>query len=146
MKITYKGDYALKAVLDLSVRYGEGVVTITEMAKRIDVPVKFLEHVLLELKKGGFVNSKRGKVGGYLLAKPPLSITVGDVVRYIEGPIEPIACVNQDYSGCGDLFRCAFRGVWQKVYRATADVIDNVTFEELVYKVKPVDEEYTYSI
>ncbi|HNX90571.1 MAG TPA: Rrf2 family transcriptional regulator [Candidatus Omnitrophota bacterium] len=146
MKITYKGDYALKAVLDLSVNYGKGVVTINDMAKRIDVPIKFLEQVLLELKKGGFVDSKRGKIGGYYLAKAPLKITVGDVIKFIEGPIEPIACVKDNYGGCKDMYKCAFREVWRKVFRATSEIVDNVTFEELVYKVKPAEEIYSYSI
>ena len=70
MKITYKGDYALKAILDLALNYGR-LVTIHELAARADMPLKFLEQVLLDLKKGGFVESRRGKVGGYLLAKPP---------------------------------------------------------------------------
>ena len=94
MKITYKGDYALKAVLDLAVYYGNEAVTINDIAKRIDAPVKFLEQVLLDLKKGGFVESRRGKIGGYLLSKAPGKITVGEVIRFIDGPIEPISCVR----------------------------------------------------
>ncbi|MFA5272344.1 MAG: Rrf2 family transcriptional regulator, partial [Candidatus Omnitrophota bacterium] len=65
MKITYKGDYALKTVLDLALNYGKGVVTINELAKNADIPIKFLEQILLDLKRGGFVESKRGKIGGY---------------------------------------------------------------------------------
>ena len=66
MRITYKGDYALKAVLDLSINYGNGVVSMHEMARRLDIPIKFLEQILLDLKRGGFVESRRGKIGGYL--------------------------------------------------------------------------------
>ncbi|MDD5450014.1 MAG: Rrf2 family transcriptional regulator, partial [Candidatus Omnitrophica bacterium] len=94
MRITYKGDYALKAILDLSVNYGKGVITIHDLAKRADVPIKFLEQVLLDLKRGGFVESRRGKSGGYLLSKPPANITAGDIIRFIDGPIEPIACLE----------------------------------------------------
>ncbi len=65
MKITYRGDYALKATLDLALHYSNGVVTIHDLAKRLDIPIKFLEQVLLDLKRGGFVQSRRGKVGGY---------------------------------------------------------------------------------
>lgn len=146
MRITYKGDYALKAVLDLAWHYDKELVTINDLAKRIDAPVKFLEQVLLDLKKGGFVESRRGKVGGYLLAKPPGEITVGDVVRFIDGPIGPIACVHEGYEGCGDIHRCVFRGIWQKVDEATSEIIDKITFEELVSRVDSAQQVFAYSI
>ena len=146
MKITYKGDYALKAVLDLAVHYGKDVVTIHEIAQRIDAPVKFLEQVLLDLKKGGFVESRRGKVGGYLLAKGPAKITVGEVVRFMDGPIEPIACARQGYQDCGDIYKCVFRSIWQRVFEATSDVIDTVTFEDLVLKTNTTQANLAYSI
>lgn len=134
MRITYKGDYALKALLDLSLHYEQGVSTINDIAKRIDAPVKFLEQVLLDLKKGGFVESKRGNVGGYQLAKDPADITIGQVVRFIDGPIEPIACVEKNYAKCVDLDRCVFKNIWHKVARATSDIIDNVNFADLASK------------
>src|SRR3989339_1859398 len=112
MRITYKGDYALKAILDLALHYDRGVVTIHDLAKRTDAPIKFLEQVLLDLKRGGFVESRRGKVGGYLLAKPPSQIKLGEVVRFIDGPIEPIACVEKNYSGCIDTYTCVFKKIW----------------------------------
>ena len=146
MKITYKGDYALKAVLDLARHYSKDPVTIHDIAKRIDAPVKFLEQVLLELKRGGFIESRRGKIGGYLLSRAPGKITVGEVVRFMEGPIEPISCARQGYSGCQDLYKCAFRDIWQKVSKATAEIIDNVTFEDLVTKVDTAHNVLTYSI
>ncbi|OIO81197.1 MAG: hypothetical protein AUJ89_01235 [Candidatus Omnitrophica bacterium CG1_02_43_210] len=141
MRITYKGDYALKTILDLATHYGSGVATIHDLGERIDAPVKFLEQILLDLKRGGFVESKRGKVGGYSLAKPPADIRVGDVVRFIDGPIEPIACTDKRYTGCKDLYRCTFKKIWQDVAKATKDIIDNVTFEDLVKKAKHHKEE-----
>jgi Rrf2 family protein len=146
MKITHKGDYALKAVLDLAVHYDEGLVTIQAIAKRIDAPSKFLEQVLLELKKGGFIESRRGKVGGYLLAKPPKDITLGDVVRFVDGPLEPIACVNKKYTACGDMYKCVFRPIWQKVFKSTSDVVDNITFADLAVQIESVQKAPTYSI
>lgn len=144
MKITYKGDYALKAVLDLAMNYGKELVTIADMARRIDAPVKFLEQVLMDLKKGGFVESRRGKVGGFLLAKDPQKLTIGDVVRFIEGPIEPIACIKEGYTACRDVRKCVFKKVWQDVSDATARVLDNVTFAELVTRAGK--EQLTYYI
>jgi len=146
MRITFKGDYAMKAVLDLAIHYGEGPVQIHDVAKRIDAPVKFLEQVLLELKRGGFVESRRGKEGGYLLSKEPARIAVGEVARFIDGPIEPIACVAEGYKSCPDLYRCAFRKIWKDVVDATSNIIDNVSFEDLAAKSRRKEAVAEYSI
>jgi Rrf2 family cysteine metabolism transcriptional repressor len=146
MKITYKGDYALKAFLDLARHYDQGTVTISEIAKRIDAPVKFLEQVLLELKRGGFVESRRGKIGGYSLSRSPGKITMGEIIRYIEGSMEPISCIRKGYSDCGDLDKCIFRNVWQKVYQATSDIVDHITFEDLIVQADSARRVPAYSI
>lgn len=146
MRVTYKGDYALKAVLELALNYGNDVMTIHEMAKRIDAPIKFLEQVLLDLKKGGFVQSRRGKVGGYLLSRPPDKITVGEVTRFIDGPTEPISCVRKGYSDCSDMPKCVFRKIWKDVAKATSNIIDNVTFEALAFEVNMAKQVIAYSI
>ena len=146
MKITYRGDYALKAVLDLAIHYDGNVVTIHDIAKRTDAPIKFLEQVLLDLKRGGFVISRRGKIGGYILTKPPSQIKLGEVVRFIDGSIEPIACTKKDYSGCNDIYSCVFRSVWQDVSIAISDIIDNITFGDLVNRIKRQKETVSYHI
>lgn len=136
MQVTYKGDYSLKAILFLSLHYNRDVVTINELAKKLDIPVKFLEQVLLELKRGGFVDSKRGIKGGYFLLKHPKEIKIGDVIRFIDGPTEPIACANKDrnYKGCGDIDNCVFKDIWLEVAKATSNIVDNITFDELRFK------------
>lgn len=138
MKITYKGDYALKALFHLALKYGEGqVMSINEITKSGDMPMKFLEQILLTLRKGGFVKSKRGINGGFYLARPPREITVGEVVRFIEGPIGPISCIQEDcYKGCKDIASCIFRDVWKEVAHAISVVVDTLTFEELVMRHK----------
>ncbi|MFH1201623.1 MAG: Rrf2 family transcriptional regulator [Candidatus Omnitrophota bacterium] len=146
MRITYQGDYALKTVLDLAIHYGSGVVTISELAKRLDIPIKFLERILLDLKRGGFVESRRGKEGGYLLARQPCQIRLGEVIRFVDGPIEPIGCIGKDYSGCSDLYRCVFRGIWNQVAEATSDIIDNITFEDLANQLKVSKGAFSYAI
>lgn len=151
MRISYKGDYALKAILELSLRYGRSdAVSIAEIASSGDMPEKFLEQILLILKRGNFVKSKRGIKGGFYLARHPREITVGDVIRFIEGPTEPISCVEENYKGCRDIKNCILRDIWKEVGRAVSVVIDTVNFEELSvrYKekelgLKPV---YEYSI
>ena len=140
MKITYKGDYALKALFQLALRYNEGemgILSINDIAKFGDMPFKFLEQILLALRKGNFVKSKRGINGGFVLARPPKEITIGEVVRFIEGPIEPISCIREDcYKGCKDTASCIFRDVWKEVRDAISSVVDTVTFEDLVMKYK----------
>jgi Rrf2 family transcriptional regulator, cysteine metabolism repressor len=146
MKVTYKGDYALKAILDLSLHYGSELVSSHDLAKRIDAPIKFLERILLDLKNGGFVESRRGKVGGYLLARDPAEITVGDIVRCIEGPTEPIACTKHGYSECRDVYKCLFRQIWQELAQATSDIIDRITFAELASRAGRTKHVMAYSI
>jgi Rrf2 family transcriptional regulator, cysteine metabolism repressor len=136
MRITYKGDYALKTILDLAQHYGEKPITISDLASRADIPIKFLEQILLDLKRGGFVQSRRGKVGGYMLNRHPSKLTLGEVVRFVDGPIEPVACVNKGYKGCNEIGRCVFRGIWSEVARTTSKLIDGLTFEELVKRSK----------
>jgi len=116
MRITYKGDYALKTILDLALHYGNTPVTIHDLAKQEDIPIKFLEQILLDLKRGGFVESRRGKIGGYLLAKAPSQIKLGEIIRFIDGPIEPVACVHHNYEGCSDINKCIFKGIWGIAY------------------------------
>ena len=151
MRISYRGDYALKAMLELSLKYGHGeAVSINEIASSGDMPKNFLEQILLALKNGRFVKSKRGVNGGFYLARSPKDITVGEVIRFIEGPTAPISCVEEGYKGCKDLKNCIFRDVWKEVGQAISLVIDTLTFEELAirykdrsFNMKPVHE---YSI
>jgi len=147
MKITYRGDYAIKTILELALHYGqEDAPTISEISKRLDIPPKFLEQILLDLKRGGFVDSRRGKIGGYFLTKPPEQIRLGDIVRFIDGPIEPVACVDRNYKGCSDIRSCIFREIWGQVAQSTSKIIDNITFEDLVKKSRQKEGVFTYSI
>ena len=146
MRITYRGDYALKTILDLAVHYGDSPVTMPDLAKRADMPIKFLEQILLDLKRGGFVQSRRGKVGGYLLARPPSQIRLGEVIRFIDGPLEPIACAGKKYTGCNDIYKCALRKVWQEVAEVTGNIVDNLTFEELARRASKSDTKLVYQI
>lgn len=146
MRITYKGDYALKTILDLAIHYGDAPVTIHILSSRADIPLKFLEQILLDLKRGGFVESRRGKIGGYLLAKTPSQIKLGDVIRFIDGQIEPIACVGKEYKRCNDLSKCVFRDIWQQVTEATGEIVDKISFDDLVKKSKELDSVFVYQI
>lgn len=147
MRITYRGDYALKTILELALHYGlDSAPTIHEISECMDIPAKFLEQILLDLKRGGFAESRRGKTGGYFLAKSPDKIRLGEVVRFIDGPIEPVACVNPRYKGCNDIKSCIFRNIWEEVTASTSKIIDNITFEDLVKKLKRQEAVVSYSI
>jgi len=137
MNISVKGDYALKAVFDLAYRGGAGPVKIAEIAARQKIPQKFLELILAQLKQGGFVESRRGAEGGYLLARPPDRISVGEVLRFIEGPLSPAARTR------GAKSRVAVRRagtpeeetplteLWEQVDKAVSDIVDRTSFADL---------------
>jgi Rrf2 family transcriptional regulator, cysteine metabolism repressor len=145
MKISYKTDYALKAILDLA-DHSEGgkVVPITDIAGRQDIPMPFLEQIMLLLKKAGVVQSKTGKGGGFFLLKRPEDTTLGEIVRLIEGPIEPIACgVRGIPSGCAEEGRCAFQEVWLKAADAVSGVVDGTTFADILRRRRELSEHQT---
>ena len=150
MKITYKGDYALKAILDLSYNFREGnAVPLADISKRQNIPEKYLEQIMLVLKRAGYVSSKRGIGGGFYLQKSPKELTLGEIIRVIEGSIEPIACGIENYDCCGEEEKCAFREVWLKVTRAITDIVDTVTFEHMMKRTHELQQEcngYNYQI
>lgn len=122
MNISLKGEYALSALFDLASQNGVAPVKIAEIARRQKIPQKFLELILASLKQGGFVDSKRGAEGGYLLARPGSAIPVGDVIRFIEGT-KGRKKRRKD---------TPFSDLWQRVDVAVSDVIDKTTIEDLV--------------
>ncbi|MBN1142646.1 MAG: Rrf2 family transcriptional regulator [Deltaproteobacteria bacterium] len=151
MRISYKGDYALKAVLHLANRYEDGeVVPINEIAAANDIPRKFLEQIMLILKGAGLVDSRRGIGGGFFLKRPPAEIRLGEVVRLIEGDIEPIACAKTPPEPCcAEIGSCAFREIWAEVAAATAAIVDGVTFADIMRRqreLKSAHQGYHYEI
>ncbi len=137
MQISHKTDYSLKIILYLSGMYPDGSAQIKRIAESQDIPRKFLEQVLLLLKKGGFVLSKQGPKGGYFLARAPGEILIGDVVRFVEGPIHPISCIAPGLEeSCSFASVCVFRDIWMDVETAISEVIDNINFRDLLEREK----------
>ena len=133
MQVPQKCQYALRAIFELGKRYGDGPVKTAEIAGAQAIPARFLEVILSQLKRGGFVESRRGSQGGYYLAAPPGEITVGQVIRFVEGPIGPVACVTDNgNNACPLSGDCVFQPMWEKVGKAMSDVYDGTTFEDLV--------------
>ena len=125
MNISVKGEYALQAIFDLASQPGREPVKIAEIARRQQIPQKFLELILASLKQGGFVESRRGAEGGYLLARRAESITVGDVLRFVEGRQEERSRLRrQGDSPLADL--------WERVDHAIDAILDTATFAQLV--------------
>lgn len=132
--LSSRGKYATRALLDLSLHEDEGPVQIQEIAERQEIPLKYLEQILLSLKRHGFLQSRKGPGGGYFLARPPAEITLGDVVRAVDGPIAPISCVSVSgymECGCPDPETCGLRAVWKEARDAIAQVLDNTTFADI---------------
>ena len=125
MNISVKGAYALQAVFDLASQRAGEPVKIADIARRQHIPQKFLELILASLKQGGFVESRRGAEGGYLLARPAESITVGEVLRFVEGPLQGKGRQRQKAE-------TPFSGMWQEVDRAVSAIVDRMTFAELL--------------
>jgi Rrf2 family protein len=133
MRISAKGEYAIKAVLDLALHYGRGLIPIQEIATRRSIPQRYLEQVLLGLKRAGLLTSKRGAAGGYHLTRPPDEVTVGAVLRAVEGahaPFESRARERHPRDG-SDLVE-----LWDEIADAVAKVVDRLTFAELADRVR----------
>ena len=137
MRISKRGEYALRALIDLGVaqEMGQPMLQIGELARQENLPVKFLEAILVQLKELGYLESKRGKKGGYTLAKPMNTIRIGDVIRKLEGPLAPIACVSVNFyerCSCPDEAHCGLRMLMLDVRNAIADILDRHTLAQVV--------------
>ncbi|HVN90053.1 MAG TPA: Rrf2 family transcriptional regulator [Candidatus Binataceae bacterium] len=137
--LSHKAKYAMKAALVLAKEYGQGPILISEIARREKIPQKFLELILLELRNRGVLQSKKGKGGGYFLLRPPKDITLGEVLRDIEGPLAPIACVSKtayaQCQDCRDERTCGIRMVMKDVRDAMAKILDSTTLADVLRRV-----------
>lgn len=137
MRVSKRGEYALRALIDLGIaqELGRPLLPIRELAKKENIPIKFLEAILLDLNRAGYLGSKRGKGGGYCLKKPMNKIRIGDVVRLIDGPLAPISCVSVTaYAPCScpDEAHCGLHMLMLDVRNAIADILDRYTLEQVV--------------
>ncbi len=139
MKLSKRGEYGLKALIDLASQDEPTAVTqIKDIAARQQIPVKFLEQILLTLKNAGLLRSRAGVGGGYYLAKAPAEITLGQVVRTLDGPLAPIPCVSQtayERCVCEDEATCGLRLTMLDVRNAIADILDQTTLADVSTRV-----------
>ena len=141
--LSSRARYATRAMLDLSLRYEHGPVLIGDISDRQNIPLKYLQQILVSLKLAGFLQSRKGPGGGYALARPPHEITLGEVVRAMDGPIAPISCVsvtNFAECGCPNPDRCSLRASFKLVRDAMAEVLDRTSFAEIADRQRRADE------
>jgi Rrf2 family protein len=133
MRITAKGEYATQAVLHLAMQYPD-VVAIHDIAERHHIPLKYLEQILLELKRGGILDSRRGVHGGYTLARTPVEISVGEVLRLMDGAFAESSCTHAETrlgSVCAEGPTCGLKQVWQDVQHSVEKILFATSFEDV---------------
>jgi len=138
-----KTKYGLKALIYLARQYDQGPILIADLARDENIPKKFLEAILLALKNNGILQSKKGKGGGYYLARHPKNITFGQAVRIMEGPLAPVPCVSETSyakcTECGDELTCGIRVVMKDVRDAMAKILDGTTFADVLEKIEKAE-------
>jgi Rrf2 family protein len=148
-QLSKRTQYSLRALYALTRKYGDGPVLITSLAQEEVIPKKFLEQILLTLKGAGFVASKKGKGGGYVLAQPPEKITIGSVIRAVEGPLAPLPCASETRfrkcEECVDIETCGTRIVMRRVRDAMAAILDETTLTMVCRQVDQAKTEQTRS-
>lgn len=133
MRLSTKGRYGLKAMFDLALHYGDGPISLKSVAERQSISDHYLEQLIAGLRKAGLVKSVRGAQGGYMLAENPSKITVGDIIRVLEGPLGPSDCVLEDEpTTCNNAECCVTRTVWEKIRVSISEVIDSITLQNML--------------
>jgi Rrf2 family protein len=147
MKLSTRGRYGLRALLDLAVHQGEGMVLLKDIARRQEVSLPYLEHLITPLIAGGLVKSTRGARGGVLLLRPPAEVKLTEVVQLLEGSIAPVDCVN-DPRVCSRSASCVTRDIWMQIKDAIIQVLDSSTLQDLVERQRQKEQTETgmYSI
>ena len=131
MKISTKGRYAVRLMLDLALDDGESPIRLKEIAERQGISDKYLEQIISSLKKAGYVKSLRGAQGGYMLAREPKTYTVGTILRLTEGSMKPVACLEDEPNQCSKAGECVTLRLWKMLDEAMESVLDKVTLQDL---------------
>jgi len=139
VKLSLRGEYALRALVVLGMNAGKDVLRIQAISDQQNIPKRFLEQILNELKVAGILESRRGITGGYRLRLPPEKITLAEVIRLIEGPLAPVSCVSEKFyekCSCPDESKCGIRSVMKDVREAIVKVLEQVTVAQLCDRVR----------
>lgn len=137
MKLSTKGRYGLRAMIDLAIHSQNETVSIASIAARQKISESYLEQLIPKLRKAGMISSVRGAGGGYVLAKPASEISVGDVLRALEGSLDPVDCAGlPGAAGCEESENCVTKYVWQKINESINQTVDGICLEELIKETK----------
>ena len=139
MKISTKGRYALRLMIDLAQHDAAGYIPLRDISKRQEISAKYLEQIVVQLSRAGLVTSTRGAQGGYQLARHPAEYTVGEILRITEGSLAPVAGLDHDPVVCSRADEGISLGIWRGLYDIVNKYLDSVTLEELVNRNKPLD-------
>ena len=139
MKVSSRGEYGVRAMVALARHYGDGPMSLAAVARESSVPPSYLEQLIGPLRRAGLVESRRGAHGGYLLARSPELVRVGEVYRVMEGPVAPMDCVSEDPADqtCPLINGCETRPVWLKVRDSIVDALDSMTLADLIRDARP---------
>jgi len=141
LRLSTRGHYGLKAMFDLALNYGPDPIPLKNVAERQNISEHYLERLIATLRKNGLVTSVRGAQGGYILARPPSEINVGDIIRVLEGPIAPLECVSEvDPSQCDQSDFCITRLVWARVRDCIAGVLDSISLADMCRESKELEQ------
>jgi Rrf2 family transcriptional regulator, cysteine metabolism repressor len=134
MKLSTRGHYGLLAMVELAKHHGQAPLALSEIAHSCDLPLAYLEQLFGALRQAGLVEGTRGVKGGYRLTREPSSVSVGDIVRVLEGPIGPVECVIEGESAdcCSRISICTTKDMWHKVRESILDVLDNTSLADFV--------------
>ena len=132
MKISTRGRYALRMLLDLAEHQQEGFVALKDAAQRQNISKKYLEQIVPLLNKTGLLRTNRGNKGGYMLAGRPDEVTVGDILRATEGSLTPVACLDFEPNECPRINECATLYVWEGLFRTITDYLDSITIQDII--------------
>lgn len=132
MKISTKGRYALRLLVDLAEHRDEGFVALKDVAKRQDISKKYLEQIVSVLNRPGILKTNRGYQGGYQLARAPEKYTVGDILRITEGGLAPVACLDQEENLCERSSFCATLFIWEGLYKTVNEYLDSITLQDIL--------------
>ncbi|MCH5257880.1 MAG: RrF2 family transcriptional regulator [Lachnospiraceae bacterium] len=143
MKVSTKGRYALKLMLDLATYNTGGPVSLKDVARRQEISDKYLEQIIAVLNKAGYVRSIRGAQGGYVLKKEPSEYTVGMILRLTEGDLAPVSCVGSEKDECERKSGCVTVRIWQQINDAINNVVDNITLEDMLQWQEEMGNQYS---
>lgn len=132
MKISTKGRYALRMLVDLAEHKDEGYIALKDIAKRQDISKKYLEQIVSVLNKPDILKTNRGYQGGYQLAKSPDKYTVGDILRITEGGLAPVACLDQEENMCERSSYCTTLFIWEGLYKTVNEYLDSITLQDIL--------------